>query len=197
MTFPFSGKYGRQAVNEFHWIRCRPEPVVSAILCKRRSRFHFGCPVEDYRFLAHPVGGPGARLKIRHHFSPVLPRHIVQARPHHVHDAELHLRPRDDRLNRLREFLSSIDVHQIHIANAAIAQYGFNRSSQHLWKELQMGTPKHGRCRRGIRPKPGSIGRPPAGLDGERLLFWQAIAQGHSTERSAEMAGISPAVGTR
>ena len=60
-----------------------------------------------------------------------------------------------------------------------------------------MGTPKHGRCRLGIRPKLGSIDRPPAGLDGERLLFWQAIAQGHSTERSAEMAGISPAVGAR
>jgi IS30 family transposase len=60
-----------------------------------------------------------------------------------------------------------------------------------------MGTPKHGRCRRGIRPTLGSIGRPPAGLKGERLLFWQAIAQGHSTETSAEMAGVSPAVGAR
>ncbi len=60
-----------------------------------------------------------------------------------------------------------------------------------------MGTPKHGRCRRGIRPAVGSIGRPPAGLEGERLLFWQAIAEGHSTERSAEMAGTSPAVGAR
>jgi IS30 family transposase len=60
-----------------------------------------------------------------------------------------------------------------------------------------MGIPKHGRCRRGIRPALGSIGRPQAGLNGERLLFWQAIAQGHSTETSAGMAGVSPAVGAR
>ena len=40
-----------------------------------------------------------------------------------------------------------------------------------------MGTPKHGRCRRGVRPALGSIGRPPAGLNGERLAFWQAISQ--------------------
>jgi IS30 family transposase len=60
-----------------------------------------------------------------------------------------------------------------------------------------MGTPKHGRCRRGIRPALGSIGRPQAGLKGERLLFWQAIAQGHSTEKSAERAGVSAAVGAR
>lgn len=30
-----------------------------------------------------------------------------------------------------------------------------------------MGIPKHGRCRRGIRPALGSIGRPQAGLKGE------------------------------
>lgn len=60
-----------------------------------------------------------------------------------------------------------------------------------------MGTPKHGRCRRGIRPTLGSIGRPQAGLNGERPVFWQAIAQGHSTERSAEIAGVSAAVETR
>jgi IS30 family transposase len=60
-----------------------------------------------------------------------------------------------------------------------------------------MGTPKHGRCRRGIRPAVGSIGRPSTGLEGERRLFWQSIAEGHSTEKSAKTAGISPAVGGR
>ena len=60
-----------------------------------------------------------------------------------------------------------------------------------------MGIPKHGRCRRDIRRALGSIGRPQAGLNGERLLFWRAIAQGHSTERSAEIAGVSAAVGAR
>jgi hypothetical protein len=74
----------------------------------------------------------------------------------------------------------------------------FNQWSQHLtFEELQMGKPKHNRCRRGIRPILGSIGRPQAGLKGERLLFWRAIAKGHSTERSAETAGVSAAVGTR
>ena len=37
----------------------------------------------------------------------------------------------------------------------------------------------------------------PAGLEAGRLLFWQSIAKGHSIERSAEVAGISPAMGTR
>src|SRR3954452_24730240 len=60
-----------------------------------------------------------------------------------------------------------------------------------------MGTPKHGRCRRGIRPGLGSIGRPQAGLKGERLLFWQAIAQGHFTETSAGMARVPPAIAAR
>lgn len=60
-----------------------------------------------------------------------------------------------------------------------------------------MGKPKHGRCRRGIRPALGSIGRPTVGLNAERFLFWQAIAQGHSTEVCAAMAGVSPAVGAR
>ncbi len=60
-----------------------------------------------------------------------------------------------------------------------------------------MGITTHGRCQRGTRPALGSIGRPQAGLKGERLMFWQAIAEGHSTERSAEIAGVSAAVGTR
>ena len=60
-----------------------------------------------------------------------------------------------------------------------------------------MGTPKHGRCRRGIRAALGSIGRPPVGLQGERILFWQSIAQGDSTETSAEIAGVSSAKGVR
>src|SRR3954451_16645319 len=70
--------------------------------------------------------------------------------------------------------------------------------AEQRWAGVEcIGTPKHGRCRRGIRPALGSIGRPQAGLKGERLLFWQAIAQGHSTETSAGMAGVSPAVGAR
>jgi IS30 family transposase len=60
-----------------------------------------------------------------------------------------------------------------------------------------MGTPKHGRCRRGMRPALGSVGRPTVGLNNERVLFWEAVAQGHSTEISAVMAGVSPAVGAR
>lgn len=60
-----------------------------------------------------------------------------------------------------------------------------------------MGTLKHGRCRRGVREALGSIGRPTAGLKGERRVFWKAIAQGHSTEKAATAAGVSPAVGAR
>ncbi|HTE15799.1 MAG TPA: IS30 family transposase [Burkholderiales bacterium] len=60
-----------------------------------------------------------------------------------------------------------------------------------------MGVPKHGRCRRGIRPYVGSVGRPNAGLKGERQCFWSAIARGMSTETAAAFASVSAAVGAR
>ena len=60
-----------------------------------------------------------------------------------------------------------------------------------------MATTKHGRCRRGVRPALGSIGRPCAGLRAERQRFWKAIAQGLSSEKAAPAAGVSPAVGVR
>lgn len=60
-----------------------------------------------------------------------------------------------------------------------------------------MGVPQHGRCRRGIRPHLGSIGRPSAGLKGEFEQFWAAIALGESTDAAAATAGVSPAVGAR
>jgi transposase, IS30 family len=60
-----------------------------------------------------------------------------------------------------------------------------------------MATTKHGRCRRGVRPALGSIGRPCAGLRADRQRFWKAIAQGLSSEKAASAAGVSPAVGVR
>ena len=60
-----------------------------------------------------------------------------------------------------------------------------------------MGVAKHGRCRRGIRPFVGSVGRPNAGLKGERQRFWSAIARGMSSEAAATIAGVSSAVGSR
>jgi len=60
-----------------------------------------------------------------------------------------------------------------------------------------MGVPRHGRCRRGIRPHLGSVGRPSAGIKGAFELFWVAISQGDSTETAAATAGVSPAVGVR
>ena len=60
-----------------------------------------------------------------------------------------------------------------------------------------MGTTKHGRCRRGVRPAVGSVGRPGVGLRENRKRFWTAIAQGLSSERAAAEAGVSSAVGVR
>ena len=60
-----------------------------------------------------------------------------------------------------------------------------------------MGTTKHGRCRRGVRPAVGSVGRPGVGLREDRQRFWKAIAQGLPSERAAAVAGVSPAVGVR
>lgn len=60
-----------------------------------------------------------------------------------------------------------------------------------------MGKPKHGRCKRGIRPVVGSIGRPGVGLGNVRRIFWKAIADGLPSEDAAIAAGASPAVGAR
>lgn len=56
---------------------------------------------------------------------------------------------------------------------------------------------KHGRCRRGIRPSVGSIGRPGANQKQSLQKFWTAIAKGLSSEEAATAAGVSAAVGVR
>lgn len=60
-----------------------------------------------------------------------------------------------------------------------------------------MGAAKHGRCRRGVRPALGSIGRPGAGTTEIRQRFWRAVAEGLSSDKAAEAAGVSSAVGAR
>lgn len=60
-----------------------------------------------------------------------------------------------------------------------------------------MGIAKHGRCRRGVRPALGSIGRPGAGTKEVRQRFWLAVAKGVSSEKAADAAGVSSAVGAR
>ena len=56
---------------------------------------------------------------------------------------------------------------------------------------------KRGRCRRGIRPAIGSIGRPGVNQGESLRRFWRAIGQGLSSESAAAVAGVSPAVGAR
>lgn len=56
---------------------------------------------------------------------------------------------------------------------------------------------KHGRCRRGIRPSVGSIGRPGVNQKQNLQRFWIAIAKGLSSEEAAAVAGVSSAVGAR
>src|SRR5665647_2207603 len=59
-----------------------------------------------------------------------------------------------------------------------------------------MGTGKRGADRVG-RAKMRSPGRPPVLHRSERRPFWQAIADGCSSEDAAQRAGVSPAVGVR
>lgn len=47
------------------------------------------------------------------------------------------------------------------------------------------------------RAKMRSPGRPPVLHRAQRRPFWQAIADGHSSEKAAQIAGVSQAVGTR
>jgi IS30 family transposase len=64
-------------------------------------------------------------------------------------------------------------------------------------ERVEMGKAKHGRCKRGVRSALGSIGRPGAGTKEVRQRFWREIAVGPSSEKAAELAGVSPAVGAR
>lgn len=50
---------------------------------------------------------------------------------------------------------------------------------------------------RALRPPMRSPGRPPGWRREHKLRFWQAIVLGLSSERAAEAASVSPAVGTR
>ena len=60
-----------------------------------------------------------------------------------------------------------------------------------------MGASKHRRADRARRAPMRSPGRPSAGRREHRLRFWEAIAQGLSSEDAGASAGVSPAVGTR
>ena len=53
------------------------------------------------------------------------------------------------------------------------------------------------KANRSLRAKLRSSGRPPVLHRAERWPFWKTIAQGHSSEDAAGMAGVSPAVGNR
>jgi IS30 family transposase len=60
-----------------------------------------------------------------------------------------------------------------------------------------MGVSGRRRADRALRPAMCSPGRPPVARRVHRQRFWEAIAGGLSSEESAVVAGVSPAVGTR
>jgi IS30 family transposase len=60
-----------------------------------------------------------------------------------------------------------------------------------------MGSVKHGRCRRGVRPSVGSVGRPTVGQREDRQLFWRSISKGLTSEKAGVLAGVSSVVGVR
>jgi transposase len=60
-----------------------------------------------------------------------------------------------------------------------------------------MASNKHGRCKRGIRPRVGSIERPNVARRETVVLFWQYIALGHTSEQAGIHVGVSQAAGAR
>ena len=58
-------------------------------------------------------------------------------------------------------------------------------------------TPRKRRSERSGRSPIHSPGRPPVALREDRRQFWTSIAVGRSSEDSALLAGVSPAVGAR
>ena len=60
-----------------------------------------------------------------------------------------------------------------------------------------MASKKHGRCRRGIRPYVGSLGRPNVARRETVAMFWKLIAEGLASEQAGIQAGVSQAVGAR
>jgi transposase-like protein len=60
-----------------------------------------------------------------------------------------------------------------------------------------MGASGRRRADRALRAPMRSPGRPPVARREHRQRFWEAIAGGLSSEESAVVAGVSPAVGTR
>src|ERR687895_1292045 len=60
-----------------------------------------------------------------------------------------------------------------------------------------MGARKRRAADRAGRPAMRSPGRPPVGRREHRQRFWDAIAQGLSSEEAGAAAGVSPVVGSR
>ena len=60
-----------------------------------------------------------------------------------------------------------------------------------------MGRPRAWASAATGRPAMLSPGRPPAARREQRQRFWQAVADGFSSEDAGVVAGVSPAVGTR
>ena len=74
------------------------------------------------------------------------------------------------------------------------------------WIQGVVATPQGGvamepsrprRSDRALRRPMRSPGRPPAGRREHRQRFWEEVARGLTSEKSAVAAGVSPAVGTR
>ncbi len=56
---------------------------------------------------------------------------------------------------------------------------------------------KHGKCRRGVRPRLGSIGRPGVARRESVAAYWRLIAQGLASEAAGVAVGGSPVIGVR
>jgi len=63
-------------------------------------------------------------LQVGRHRLAFLPPHKVQTASHHMHDAQLHGRLREDRLDGLREALQPVHAGDEDVLDAAIGQFG-------------------------------------------------------------------------
>lgn len=77
------------------------------------------------------VGGLANPFHVSRHLTSPLPRHVVQAVPGHMHDAQLHAGARVNRLGGIGEALQANHAGDEDALHAAIAQFG-----HHLQPEL-------------------------------------------------------------
>ncbi len=84
-----------------------------------------------------------------------------------------------------------LNAHEVNWADS------IGRRNTSRWRWSAMGVRERQQAVRAMRGQMWSPGRPSTARREDRVRFWEAVAQGLSTEDAAAQAGVSPAVGSR